>query len=276
MLGSANAENQRQLTPGEHKYEFSGWNGPAIEVLVFIPDGVNERTPVVVVMHGWSRAAQRYFDDWKALGDAQQFIVVVPYFPLEDFRSSHQYNLGHVFDEHNGKMRAVENWTFAVIEPLFDDVINRSSSEQAQYTLYGHSAGAQFVHRFLYYMPDARVKTSLAANAGWYTMPDFDTEYPYGLQDAAIDEDGLKAAFSKELVLLLGREDTDFTDPDLRNTPAAKRQGKNRLARGLTMYYVAKTNAAKLNVELKWRVVAVEGADHNNAKMAPTAAKLIE
>ena len=187
-LGSANAENQGQLTPGEHKYEFSGWNGPAIEVLVFIPDGANERTPVVVVMHGWSRAAQRYFDDWKALGDAQQFIVVVPYFPFEDF----------------------------------------------------------------------------------------DTEYPYGLQDAAIDEDGLKAAFGKELVLLLGREDTDFTDPDLRNTPAAKRQGKNCLARGLTMYYVAKTNAAKLNVELKWRVVAVEGADHNNAKMAPTAAKLIE
>jgi poly(3-hydroxybutyrate) depolymerase len=104
-LGSANADNQGQLTPGEHKYEFSGWNGPAIEVLVFIPDGANERTPVVVVMHGWSRAAQRYFDDWKALGDAQQFIVVVPYFPLEDFRSSHQYNLGHVFDEHNGKMR---------------------------------------------------------------------------------------------------------------------------------------------------------------------------
>ncbi len=275
-LGSANAEDQGQLTPGEHQFEFSGWHGPAIDVRVFIPDGANERTPVLVVMHGWSRAAQRYFDDWKALGDAQEFIVVVPHFPFEDFRSSHQYNLGHVFDENTGKMRPVENWTFAAIEPLFDDVISRSSSEQTQYTLYGHSAGSQFVHRFLYYMPDARVKTYLAANAGWYTMPDFDTEYPYGLQDAAIDEDGLKAAFGKELVLLLGREDTDFTDPDLRNTPAAKRQGKNRLARGLTMYYVAKTNAAKMNAKLKWRVVAVEGADHNNAKMAPAAAKFIK
>jgi len=125
-------------------------------------------------------------------------------------------------------------------------------------------------------MPEARVKMYLAANAGWYTMPDFDTEYPYGLEDAAIDEDGLKAAFGKELVLLLGREDTDFTDPDLRNTPEAKRQGKNRLARGLTMYHVARTNAAKMNAELRWRVVTVEGADHDNAKMAPTAAKFIK
>jgi pimeloyl-ACP methyl ester carboxylesterase len=275
-LGSASAEDQGQLTPGEHKYEFSGWNGPPIDVLVFIPDKANETTPVLMVMHGWSRAAQRYFDDWKALGEQQEFIVVVPHFPVEDFHSSHQYNLGHVFDQNSGKMRPVESWTFAAIEPLFDDVISRSGSQQTQYTLYGHSAGSQFVHRFLYYMPDARVKTYLAANAGWYTMPDFDAEYPYGLQDAAIDEDGLKAAFGKELVLLLSREDTDFTDPDLRNTPEAKRQGKNRLARGLTMYYVAKTNADKMNAELKWRVVAVEGADHNNAKMAPAAAKLIE
>ena len=275
-LGSARAEDQGDLTPGEHKYEFSAWNGPAINVLVFVPDGANETTPVLVVMHGWSRTAQRYFDDWKELGDQREFIVVVPHFPVEDFPSSHQYNLGHVFDENSGKMRPVENWTFAAIEPLFDDVISRSSSKQTQYTLYGHSAGSQFVHRFLYYMPEARVKTYLAANAGWYTMPDFDTEYPYGLKDAAVDEDGLKAAFGKELVLLLGREDTDFTDPDLRSTPEAKRQGKNRLARGLTMYYVAKTNAAKMNAELRWRVVAVEGADHDNAKMAPTAAKFIK
>ncbi len=274
--GLANAADLGDLAPGEHKYEFSGWSGPPIDVRVFVPDKANEKTPVLMVMHGWSRAAQRYFDDWKALGAQQEFIVVVPHFPVEGFRSSHQYNLGHVFDQNSGKIRPTESWTFAAIEPLFDDVISRSSSEQAQYTLYGHSAGSQFVHRFLYYMPEARVKTYLAANAGWYTMPDFEAEYPYGLEDAAIDEDGLKAAFGKKLVLLLGREDTDFTDPDLRNSPEAKRQGKNRLARGLTMYYVAKTNAAKMSAELKWRVVVVEGADHDNVKMAPAAAKFIQ
>jgi len=270
------AASAAELPPGEHRFEFSDWNGPAIEVKLFIPQTVAPETPVLVVMHGWSRAAQRYFDDWKALAEQQGFIVVVPHFPVADFRSSHQYNLGHVFEQDSGKIRPVDSWTFAAIEPLFDDVIARSASAQTQYTLYGHSAGSQFVHRFLYYMPDARVKTYLAANAGWYTMPDFDTEYPYGLQDAAIDEERLSAAFGKELVLLLGREDTDFTDPDLRNTPEAKRQGKNRLARGLTMYYVAKTNAAKMGAELKWRVMVVEGADHDNAKMAPTAAKLVK
>lgn len=275
-LTSANAADPGDLAPGEHKYVFSGWQGPALDVRVFVPHGVTEETPILMVMHGWSRAAQRYFDDWKVLGGAQEFIVVVPHFPVEQFPSSYHYNLGHVFEEKSDKMRSADSWTFAAIEPLFDDVVSRSASQQKEYTLYGHSAGSQFVHRFLYYMPEARVKTYLAANAGWYTMPDFDTEYPYGLKHAAIDDDKLRTAFAKELVLLLGREDTDFTDPDLRNTPEAKRQGKNRLARGLTMYYVAKTNAAKMNADLKWRVLVVEGADHNNSKMAPAAAKLIK
>lgn len=273
--GVATAENLDDLTPGEHKFEFSGWQGPVIDVLVFVPDGVNAQTPVLMVMHGWSRAAQRYFDDWKVHGREQGFIVVVPYFPVEEFRSSWHYNLGHVFEENSSKVRPQENWTFSAIEPLFDDIIKRSASEQTQYTLYGHSAGSQFTHRFLYYMPDARVKTYLAANAGWYTMPDFDTEYPYGLQDASVSEQQLRSAFGKKLVLLLGREDIDVADPDLRNTPEAKRQGENRLARGLTMYYVAKTNAEKIGAELDWQVVVVEGADHNNAKMAPAAADFI-
>jgi hypothetical protein len=260
---------------GEYELAFTGWPGPDVAVHLFAPDHLKADTPIVFVMHGWSREAKRYFNDWTALAEEQGFVVVVPHFPVKDFRASNDYNLGHVFDEDSGDVRPQDEWTFSVIELLFDDVVEWLDGRQTDYTLYGHSAGSQFVHRFLYYVPDARVNRFIAANAGWYTMPDFDTEYPYGLEDAAIDEDGLRAAFAKDMVLLLGREDTDFNDPDLRNTPEAKRQGKNRLARGLTMYNVAKTNAAKIGAEFNWRVMFVAGADHNNAKMVPTAASLI-
>ncbi len=132
------------------------------------------------------------------------------------------------------------------------------------------------MHRFLYYMPEARVKRYVAANAGWYTLPDFDTEYPYGLGGAGISDEQLIAAFQKDMVLMLGREDLDQTDPDLRNTPEAKRQGKNRLARGLTMFDVAKANAEKLGVDLRWRLLLVDDAGHVNAQMASAAARLVE
>lgn len=264
------------LAGEDSKWRFDNWSGPAITIRTFVPDDASDATPIVIVMHGWSREAQRYFDDWRVLGKEHGFIIVVPHFPVSEFPSSTHYNLGHVFHEETGKPRPEAKWTFSAIEPLFDEVVARTGSVQTGYTLFGHSAGSQFVHRFLYYMPDARVRRYIAANAGWYTMPDFDTRYPYGLDDAAIDTEQLTVAFEKDMVLLLGREDLDHTDPDLRNTPEAKRQGKNRLARGLTMYSVAKTNAAKLGADLQWRLMIVDEAGHVNAQMAPAAAQLVE
>jgi len=261
---------------GEEQWQFDDWQGPTIDVRMFVPEGATAETPIVMVMHGWSREAQRYFDDWRVLGKENDFIVVVPHFPVKDFPSSWNYNLGNVFEKRSRKPLPQSEWTFTAIESIFDAVVAKVGGEQTGYTLFGHSAGSQFVHRFLYYMPDARVKRYLAANAGWYTMPDFDTEYPYGLGRAAISEEQLIAAFEKDVVLMLGREDLDQTDPDLRNTPEAKRQGKNRLARGLTMFDVAKTNAEKLGVELRWRLVLVDDAGHLNAQMVPAAAELVE
>jgi len=211
-------------TAGEEQWQFDGWQGPAIEVRMFVPEGVTAETPIVMVMHGWSREAQRYFDDWRVLGAENDFIVVVPHFSVKDFPSSWNYNLGNVFERQSRKLLPQSEWTFTAIESIFDAVVAKVGGSQTEYTLFGHSAGSQFVHRFLYYMPDARVKRYLAANAGWYTMPDFDTEYPYGLGGAAISEEQLIAAFQKDVVLMLGREDLDQTDPDLRNTPEAKRR----------------------------------------------------
>lgn len=258
------------------QWQFDDWDGPAIAVRSFVPETATADTPIVIVMHGWSRAAERSFEDWRVLGEQQGFIVVVPHFPEADFPSSNDYNLGRVFEEDSSRKRPQETWTFSAIEPLFDAVVARTGGHQAGYTLFGHSAGGQFVHRFLYYMPEARATRYLAANSGWYTMPDFDTPYPYGLKRASISKDQLRTAFGKDMVVLLGREDIDHTDPDLRNTPEAKRQGKNRLARGLTYFYVAKQLADKLGVELKWRLVIVEDAGHVNGQMAPAAAELVE
>ena len=268
MAGTASA--------GESQWVFDGWDGPAINVHTLVPTDANETTPVVIVMHGWSREAQRYFDDWKVLGEEQGFIVVVPHFPVDDFPSSNDYNLGHVFESGTAKLRSRKTWTFAVIEPLFDAVVADLGGKQASYTLFGHSAGSQFVHRFLYYMPNARVSRYLAGNAGWYTMPDFDTAYPYGLEGAAISDEQLAAAFQKDVVILLGREDVDETDPDLRNTPDAKLQGRNRFVRGLSFFSAAKNSAENLGVDLKWQLVVVEGAGHKNGQMAPSAALLVK
>ena len=132
------------------------------------------------------------------------------------------------------------------------------------------------MHRFLYYVPDARVKRYIPANAGWYTLPDFDVGYPYGLADSGITEEQLIEAFGKDVVLLLGREDVNRSDPDLRKTPEADEQGPNRFVRGQTMFARAKETADALGVELQWRLKIVDGASHSNAQMAQAAANFVK
>lgn len=260
----------------ESAWTFSAWDGPPVPVRTYVPMQSDATTPVVIVMHGASRDAPRYYNDWKAHAETRTFIVVVPYLSDHRFPGSDAYNLGNVLDTSTGKRRDKDDWTFSLIEPLFDEVVRRVGGEQTDYVLYGHSAGSQFVHRFMYYVPEARASKFIAANAGWYTMPDFSIDYPYGLRGSGISEVALSAVLSKPLILLQGNADTDPNASKLRKTPEAEQQGPNRLARGLTMYRVGKTNAEKLEVEFNWQLQIVDAADHSNAKMAPTAAALIQ
>ena len=90
------------------------------------------------------------------------------------------------------------------IEDIFDAVRNANGFSRARYDIYGHSAGAQFLHRLVLFKPAARYRVAVAANAGWYAMPDFAVSYPYGLGASGLSPAGLARAFGRHLVLLLG------------------------------------------------------------------------
>jgi hypothetical protein len=261
---------------GSSVFTFTGWAGANLEVRLFVPERMTGDTPVVIVMHGASRDAPRYFDNWSRAAEEQGFIVAVPHFTKADFRGSRRYNLGHVFSSDDGERRAEGRWTFSAIEPLFDEVVARTGTRRTGYTLFGHSAGSQFVHRFLYFKADNRVERAILANAGWYTMPDPGVDFPYGIRDTGIDEQDLRRVFAIDVIVLLGDSDVDTKDDTLRQTPEAQLQGPHRFARGQTFYRVAQARARSLDAEFTWHMVFVPGAAHSNAAMTPAAAELVE
>lgn len=276
LVQNGSATEAASLPVGNGEFNFIDWSGPSINVRTYVPESVTDTTPIVIVMHGNTRDVDRYFDDWSAQGKLNGFVIVVPEFNVDDFEGSARYHLGNVFNAKKGFRRPENKWTFSAIEPLFDQVVASLGGKQASYTLYGHSAGAQFVHRFLYYKPDARVKRAIAANAGWYTLPVYGVSFPYGLDGSGLREKILPAVFARDVVLLLGDADVDPDDESLRQTEEAQRQGPHRYARGVMMYRVAKAKAAKLGVDFNWKLVEVHGAQHSNAQMAPAAAGLVE
>lgn len=165
-------------------------------------------------MHGVSRNAETYAKRWEQQAQDLGFVLIVPHFDAESFPGGRRYNMGNVLAR-TGMVNPREEWSFTLLEVLFDAVRPALGSTVDGYYMYGHSAGAQFVHRAVVFLGagglENRFLGAVAANAGFYSVPSYDAKYPYGLgmlehlvQDADIDL-FLKAP----LIIMLGGEDKD-------------------------------------------------------------------
>ena len=260
-----------------------------ITVRYHMPDAYTPETPIVFVMHGASRAGQRYFDDWEEHAVAHGFLLVVPVFDADNYPGSQWYNLGNVFPDPDavddaGADQAApgsatrnpeSSWSFTAIEHLFDAVRAATGSTRTTFRIFGHSAGSQFVHRLLMTRPETPVERAVAANAGWYTMPDESVAWPYGLGGSGFEAAGLAGFLQLPVTVLLGDADTVTTASNLRRTPEALLQGPHRFTRGHTFYTAAQSAAEALGVDFGWALDTVPGAGHSNALMAPRAAEIL-
>jgi len=230
--------------------------------------------PILFVMHGKLRNAAVYRDNWIDIADKYGVLVVAPEFTEESFPGARGYNLGGMFDE-NGNPVEEAYWAYSLIEPIFDQVVQMTESQQSRYELFGHSAGAQFTHRFFLFKDGLRTNHVVSANAGWYTMPDFEMQFPYGLRNTAVDEELLKNRLQSRLLIQLGEEDKDPKHKYLRTTPEAMQQGAQRFERGHSFINRAQKSAQHYGVACKWSLRTVPDVGHENAKMAMDIAEYL-
>jgi hypothetical protein len=274
-LGKSIAEinDQSRITVGPGNFQFIDNTGRAdrtIRVWFYCPQTLRANSPIVFVMHGVERDAERYCRDWTPYAQQQNFLLICPGFNAEDFPTK-AYQCGNMFDELD-KPLPESKWTFTTIENLFDYVRKSTANSSVSYYIYGHSAGGQFVHRFVLFMPNARYKRAIAANPGWYTMPTYSAHrFPYGLRGSNLSESSLKRSFGRDFQLLLGTDDIDSQEPELRKTRAAEEQGATRFARGQTFFKAAQGKATDLEAQFNWQLQTVPGARHSDAQMAQAA-----
>lgn len=262
------------LTPGNGRFEFH-LSGKSIPVWYFLPESATPEAPVVFVMHGVGRDAERYRKDWAPHAQKYGFVLVVPEFSRTEFPKDSDYAQGGTIDD-SGRWRTSEHWAFSAIEPIFDVVKTGSGNHTDKYRLFGHSAGAQFVHRFLYLVPNARVSQIVAANAGWWTLPDLTTDYPYGLKGIPdMTQQRLSSALGRPLIVLLGTNDTDPHDPHLNRSAGAMAQGPHRFSRGNYFYLCGQSRAAELETPFGWKLGTAPGIGHTDAGMSSFAVECL-
>ncbi|MCK9305052.1 MAG: hypothetical protein PHP30_10025 [Bacteroidales bacterium] len=270
------AQSETIFTRGEGTLNFTNYeplSEKPIKLFYYIPvKGDIMKMPVLFAMHGADRDASIQILIWREFAEENGFVVLAPEYSKE-FYKENDYQFGGVYE--NGDPTVIKErkyWTYQTIEAIFDFFKENTGNLSEKYKMHGHSAGGQFVHRFLLTMPDARVQQAVASNPGSWTFPDpegiIDSEskvhgWPYSVKDSPFSSDeALRSFFSKPLTIHLGTLDTATEGKNVPTDKGALAQGRNRFERGWSFYKGARRLAQSKQLPFNWNIVEVEGVGH--------------
>ena len=274
---NASAIQINQLNSGSSQFVFtySGLPQKPINVFYNIPSGNRTNMPIVMLFHGDERNANEYRDIWINASNQYGFMVFAPEFNSTDFPGGSSYIIGNVYQDGNyPTIQTLNNesvWTFSIVEPLFDYIKTNSGSTALTYNMFGHSGGGQFVHRFVLIKPDARYDKAVAANSGWYTVPDGVANFPYGILNCPIAAINPNNYFSRKLYITVGELDNNGSDPTLRHNNASDLQGLNRLERANYFFSKSQIYANTIQSTFNWQFNTVANSGHNATLMSNNA-----
>ena len=274
---NASAIQTNQLNSGSSQFVFtySGLPQKPINVFYNIPSGNRTNMPIVMLFHGDERNANEYRDIWINASNQYGFMVFAPEFNSTDFPGGSSYIIGNVYQDGNyPTIQTLNNesvWTFSIVEPLFDYIKTNSGTTALTYNMFGHSGGGQFVHRFVLIKPDARYDKAVAANSGWYTVPDGVANFPYGILNCPIAAINPNNYFSRKLYITVGELDNNGSDPTLRHNNASDLQGLNRLERANYFFSKSQIYANTIQSTFNWQFNTVANSGHNATLMSNNA-----
>eukprot|EP00547_Thalassionema_nitzschioides_P000719 CAMPEP_0194216422 /NCGR_PEP_ID=MMETSP0156-20130528/18939_1 /TAXON_ID=33649 /ORGANISM="Thalassionema nitzschioides, Strain L26-B" /LENGTH=300 /DNA_ID=CAMNT_0038945187 /DNA_START=103 /DNA_END=1001 /DNA_ORIENTATION=+ len=272
---------------GSIRWQTRDGSGATLKAYTYRPGNFDQvKGPMLFIMHGVKRNACDYLEVFRDVLDRNGALGIAPEFTKEFYPKHEHYMLGVGSNDNNrstpktknyekNHWRAPEEYTYSEVEYVFECVKIQLQSRIDGYCIYGHSAGAQFVHRLITFCPDCRAIIAVASNAGWYTLPiahvhDRNLDMPYGLNGAPPNVVSDTRIFERRLVILLGGLDTK-NDGNLRKSRQADAQGPNRFKRGQYYFHRSKEHANSLNCDFHWLLKTVPHVGHSHSGIARSA-----
>lgn len=253
------------------KTTFAYWDKPDVEILYITPNAINEDTEVIFVIHGNSRNADDYLSAWIPLVQNKNVIIAAPNFDKKNFR----YFFLLESAESNGTINErSDSYINTSISLFFNYFKSRFALNANTYKMFGHSAGAQFTHRYMLLSNDQRISDTVIANAGWYTFLNGE-QYPYGIKDTPIEisSSHIRWFMSNKTSLLIGSIDTNLNNV---NSPAgAQKQGITRVDRADNYFKSLIDISDKKEIPFRWRYKVINDVGHDYQKMTPIAASIL-
>ena len=254
------------------KFTFTSWNKPDLDVFYHLPKTIDNDTKVLFVVHGNTRNADDYLNTWIRLTKDKNIAIFAPHFKRSSFISFNTLQMS----TSSGKIRTdTDLYLHNSIDTLFKYIKTKLKLNDKLYDIYGHSAGAQFVHRYLLMSDNPSVNKAVAANAGWYTFLN-GADFPYGVKNPPISltDSNVKKFLCTNLFILIGTNDIDV-DSSINKSKGAQKQGINRLQRAKNFFTYTESIVEQNNLEFKWKYQAVPGAPHSNKVMSRAAVLIL-
>jgi poly(3-hydroxybutyrate) depolymerase len=247
-----------------------------MRVFSYCPRSSDRNARIIIAMHGLDRAAAEFRDLLAPQAERNGQIVLVPEFDQKQFPGIHAYNFGGVRLPPDNAVVPRESWNFGIIDRLFHHVRHEFGFSRESFGLFGNSAGAQFVLRYLALTEAASVDRAVAANCGVYMLPDLAVAYPVAMGGIDLDAGNVRRYLERPLVILLGDADNDPDAFDLPRMDYAMAQGPHRLARGLWHFEHCAELAKSLGVKLGWTLQIAHGAGHVDQQIYDEGADILK
>ncbi len=142
---------------------------PLQEYCLSLPEALPKGAPIVVSVHGVSRNAAEHARFLAPLAAAKGAVLVAPLFAADRFPDYQR--LGRA-----GRGLRAD----LMLDRIAEEVSALSGASARRLLLIGHSGGAQFVHRYAMAYP-LKVERYVVSAAGWYTLPEPERPFPYGI-----------------------------------------------------------------------------------------------
>ncbi len=275
-----------------------GHEADRITVAYYMPTRFTTSSRILLVLPGAGRNAAEYRDAWVERAEAMNVLVAALGYSDADYDFA-AYQLGGVITNLqirnapkpvNGAPPSVwhlrdedisftvnsqrETWIFPDFDRIFQFLVSVTGSAETRYDLFGHSAGAQILHRLPLFHPISKARRIVAANAGLYTMPSLDEPPIIGLRGTGVTERELATGLGAQLLVLLGELDNDGERGGIQlHTPLLDRHGADRLSRGKYFFAQGERRAQALGVPLEWSLRIVPGVGHDYRRMGEAAAR---
>jgi len=248
---------------------------------------------VLVLVHGYpwrdgSRTMEQlrdhtsdYVARWRAFAEKHGLILIAPAFGSGDFEG---------FRALFGRRVDADEFVIELVDLFTQRYLDGGES---RFSLYGHSAGAQFAGRFLVVHPQ-RVKTVVISAPSTYPIPNPAFRWPYGMRATtrreqtsggpATGKDPAKSAGAAyepdqqgwvdaleqtSIRVIVGTADLD------RRTPIAGQPGMTRVARAEDWMAAMQALAEKHNIDPDLRLVKVDGIAHDPVALTPASQRLL-